>query len=376
MYIIKEITRLINNLGIPNILKSLKDSRKRCQIPLSSIIQLILYSTIIGKSNFLAIDKIARKPYMKHLLKSNRDMIASDDTLVRNLSGNISSVDLEKLNHKIVKNDAHALLEPVLKKRCAIYDGSGMSGYLKEVLLIPGKLNFLVDYQTIPKRGKELVAFKELVNKIAVQFGENYFDLILTDGLYYAKNAFKLCREKLHAHLLVKTQEKLSIVKDADLYVKSGNCIKETGFDSNRMCSYGITVVSPLKADTIDYPLQLAIVEEKYSKTGKNTVFYVITDDLSLSPKQLRYSAHLRWRIENNGFKTLNRLFKSKERDLKNERCFDNLLWLLFISYNLFGLLYSLVDTQEVFGTEKVTVLSIQWLLYESLIEVYSINTS
>lgn len=49
-----------------------------------------------------------------------------------------------------------------------------MSHYLKEVLLIPGKFDFILNYQTILKKGKELPASHELLKKSGNRLGKNY----------------------------------------------------------------------------------------------------------------------------------------------------------------------------------------------------------
>lgn len=92
---------------------------------------------------------------------------------------------------------------------------------------------------------------------------------------------------------------------------------------------------------------------------------------MSLSPNEIQYAAHLRWRIENNGFKTLNRQFNTKSRSISNERCFDNLLWILLLAYNIYNLFLLTLDLKRIYAKEKITRLDIMRLLKESIISCY-----
>jgi len=56
----------------------------------------------------------------------------------------------------------------------------------------------------------------------------------------------------------------------------------------------------------IDTPLTVAKVEEGVIRTGEVLTFWVVTSASYLIPEELRELAHLRWDVENNGFKTAN----------------------------------------------------------------------
>ena len=49
--------------------------------------------------------------------------------------------------------------------------------------------------------------------------------------------------------------------------------------------------------------MKVAHVKESYIKEDREEDFWVLTTDGSLSGLQMRESGHIRWRIENNGFK-------------------------------------------------------------------------
>jgi len=375
---LKELRRFFNRqIKLNDQVTSLTDHRKKREIPLSHIFYSLLYTTILSKNTFLNKDKFLRKHFTKRFIGSNRTMVASDSTLFRNLGTNIETDELQAINFVISQNhDNLKLIEPTLKKICGILDGTFIGGFMKEVLFIPGETDFIFNFNSIPKRGKELVSAKKLLNETNERVGSNYFDLILGDGLYYSKNMFQLCRETLGSHLLVKTSERLNVVKDVEAIIHDfpKQIDTKTGFDSDRLLKYKINVVKDVTADTIDYPLQVAIIEE-ISKDKKEN-FYVITSDLSLTPEELRYAAHLRWRIENNGFKELNHLYNTKRKYTKNETCFTNLFWIIVLAYNLFHLYLNFIDISDFIISGKSVLKDWIDLLYESIIEDFSYNSS
>lgn len=378
---IKELRRFCNRqLGIYDQVKSLTDHRKKHEIPLSHIFYTLFYTIILSKNSFLSKDKIARKPYFKQLIGSKRKMVASDSTLKRALSSNMRTDELQQIPNSVhSKIDDSHFIDSYLHKKCAIIDGSHFGKYMKEVLLIPGKTDYILNFTTIPKRGKELVSAKEILLDTTDTLGKGYFDLVLSDGLYYSKNMFALCREKMNSHLLVKTSERLNVVKDVEnIIAQYPNDVETaTGFDSDRFIKYTVKTVKDIEADTIDYPLQVAVVEEiNPKKDDEKTVFYVITSDLSMSAKQLRYAAHLRWRIENNGFKELNNLYTTKRYYTKNETCFTNLLWMIVLAYSIFHLFLFMVEFDTTEFTGKTVFKDYVDYIFESLVSSFSYDTS
>ena len=99
---IKGLRRFCNRLfHLNRSAKSLTDQRKKYEIPLSIIFLSLLYTSILSKKSFLSRDLFLRKKYALHFLKSGRKMVASDSTLIRNLSNNIQSDELAKINFEI-----------------------------------------------------------------------------------------------------------------------------------------------------------------------------------------------------------------------------------------------------------------------------------
>ena len=326
----------LNEIKIGDQLLSLTDHRKKCEITMPTLFDALLYTSILSKKSLLARDKLLRKDYSKYFFKSNRKMVASDSTLNRFLASNVETHELEQINKRIFSWTENDLVNPVLKKRVGIFDGSFLSNFFKEVFFIPGKQDFIYSFNTIVKRGKELVSAQKLISKLASDFPKGYFDLILGDGLYYSQHIFRQCKKELNASVLVKTSERLNVVKEAELIIDGYRDEIESaqGYDTDRMIKYKIEVVKNIQAETIDDSIQVAVITEKHNK-GETEKFYVITNDLKLTPTEIRYAAHLRWRIENNGFKELSKLSGTKKKYLKNENCFTNLLWILIIAFNL-----------------------------------------
>jgi hypothetical protein len=343
----------------------------------------LLYTTIINENNFLAKDKIARKKYFKNFIGSKRKMVSSDSTLERSIRNNLNTSELNNLNISLIKSlPQEQFIENNLKKKCIIFDGSGFGGFLKEVTFIPGITDMLFQSSIIPKTGKELPSSYRLIDRIRNEFGKNCFELAIFDGLYYTETLFKKVREEIGAHVLIKTSERLSIVNDAlDIIKNFKDELKPViGYDYQRNCSYEILVFENVKAPTIEYPVNLGIVKEKYKykrRSGINEeTFYVITSDLTLKAEDLRYAAHLRWRIENNGFKQINALYQSKRKYSRNEDFVTNLLLIIFLAYNIFHLYLHEIDLTEMTLKGKNVMKDWIKLLYESLILEIDITDS
>ena len=313
---------------------------------------------------------------MRKFFKSKRPLVASDSTLKRNI-GKMYNDELFNINYELSKNKeiSQKLINPYLNRVCGIMDGTGMSKFLKEVFLIPGEVDYIYHFNAIPKKGKELKSAEKMMEEIGKKAGKDFFDLLLFDGLYYSKNIFKQAKDHLNAKCLVKTCERLNVIKDVEFYIKSDAdiiSVKEGQYDDERLCKYKITVAKNVNADTIEGPLQVAIVEEYYTKKNKTEIFYIITNDLDLNVLELRYAAHIRWRIENNAFKLLNKLFETKRKISVEEDFVTNLLWIIFIAYNMFMLFLNHCNLDEIVNSTKTTFK--YWLdkIYQSLIIMFS----
>lgn len=86
-----------------------------------------------------------------------------------------------------------------------------------------------------------------------------------------------------------------------------------------------------------------------------------------MKPSEMRYSSHLRWQIENNVFKLMNKLFETKKYRGKNRTCIDNLYLINIIAFNILQLYLGSKNLKKI--SENVVVTIKYWcnLLFESL---------
>lgn len=170
----------------------------------------------------------------------------------------------------------------------------------------------MVDLEPYEKRGKELPASYALLRRLKAKLGEGFVNLILGDGLYINAPFFNLCLNELKSDVLVKTDDiTLRIIQDAEgLFAAKDDPAFDiatvSGVDPMRMRSYQTTCAGGFFHQGIDVPLTVAKVEEAVIRTGEVLTFWVVTTATSLTPEELRELAHLRWDVENNGFKAAN----------------------------------------------------------------------
>lgn len=138
----------------------------------------------------------------------------------------------------------------------------------------------------------------------------------------------------------------------------------EVGFDEARLCQYEVFASEGFSFKGVDKPMKVAYVKEEYlkgRKKGEETEeFWVLTTDETLSAMAMRELAHLRWRIENNGFKQLNGQTNCDHVYTHEPNAFEALTLMLFIGFNLLQL-FNLSkgkgqDLMEEFGLGKVRV--------------------
>lgn len=145
----------------------------------------------------------------------------------------------------------------------------------------------------------------------------------------------------------------------------------EEGFDPERWCKYKVFAVEGLHFEGVEFPMKVAMVEEYYPKRKRNkeVKFFVITTFEELSAMEMRELGHLRWRIENNGFRALNDQTNCKHVYTHDENAFDALMMILFIAWNLLNAFVESLDKEElrkVFGKVKFTLRFFSSLLLRS----------
>lgn len=207
----------------------------------------------------------------------------------------------------------------------------------------------MVDLQQIPKRGKELPTSYALLRRLKSVFGIGFVDLILGDGLYINAPFFNLCLNEIKSDVLVKTDDtSLLIIKDAlrifnrdDLF----SVAHAKGVDAERMRDYKVMMTSGFQMKGIDAPLSVAWVQEESLRTAEQEEFFVVASSeyltKPLSAEEMRELGHLRWDIENNGFKELNQKVHTKHIYSHNDTAQEAVLLTLFVVFNLLGLYLS-----------------------------------
>jgi hypothetical protein len=184
------------------------------------------------------------------------------------------------------------------------------------VTLEVGEIPTPVSVVRCPKRGKELTASHALLGQLRRQEGRGCFDLALFDGLYANEPVWAEC-EALGAAAVVKVKgeeaDRLLILKDARGLFDAPNRLTgveyEEGVDEVRGCRCQVWAVAELPWSDTERTLKVVRVRERWLKgpyKGQTLEFWVISQDQQLDALALRELAHLRWFIENNGFKMLN----------------------------------------------------------------------
>ncbi len=331
--------------------KEVKDNRKRPIISPGTIFKLVSETVIFEQQNLLEVDNFARTPVALNWHQSNRQMVASDTTIERSLEGFNCEVV-----RKILK-DAHLVLEKertggiILpsgrRLRFGIVDGSEFGGFPASVLTITGMVNAPVDIELYSK-GKELAGTRNLLQRAGKRFGKGFVDIIGGDGLYITKDHLLQCKEELGCDALIKTkEERLTIIQDAKglffgMEPEAGDGIERIeGVDINRHLKYQVIATAGFSWQDIPFKLKVAYVREEILKPikGRPDVeeFWVITTDESLTAEDMRELAHKRWEIENNVFKRLNGLVKSKRRNTHKARVKEAFLLIWFVGLILLG---------------------------------------
>ena len=99
----------------------------------------------------------------------------------------------------------------------------------------------------------------------------------------------------------------------------------------------------------------LAHVKESYTKEERHEDFWVLCTDESLTGLQMRELGHIRWHIENNGFKQLDEQTNCDHVYTHDAHAFEALMLSIFIGWNLL-LLFNLQDIREGYEYVKWTL--------------------
>jgi hypothetical protein len=328
-------------------------ARKKPEITAGTIYQAVVYGTVVGCRSVLEADQKGRMPSFKELVGSDRYMVASDSTVLRALS----AWDLDRARmanyatrvRLVQEGLGHVRLSSGRSVRLAICDGTNVGGHWMSVFGFAGYLKFQpVDLEESEGRGHELVTSRALLMRAAENLGRGFATHIGYDGLMADRIDLAFIRKGLGSHLLVKTREEdsLEIVQSSkEVWSKLSKmelrkCEVEIieGIDDQRGVSYEVYAQGGIMWKGLDLPLKLAWVKMKHLKgklKGQTETFWVITTDESLTAAELREIAHLRWRIETNGFKELNEQLGSKRAYIKDARAKQALMLMGFLGRTL-----------------------------------------
>jgi len=353
--------------------RSLRDGRKAPRRKPQTIFFSVFLMGATAMKSILQLDQNLRMDGVPSGLK------VSDSTIQRVLKI-FDIAPLRKLLHSsflISRQMGHSSLKLGNRKlRVGLIDGSSFGKFLASAFQVIGQVNLMVDIKRIEKLGKELPTSREIIKELVEEFGKRFVDLILLDGLYADKNTINLCKKESNIDVLIKTEEETLDIIDHAKRIFSNEKMRaeieyEEGFDPERWCKYKVFAVEGLHFEGVEFPMKVAMVEEYYPKRKRNkeVKFFVITTFEELSAMEMRELGHLRWRIENNGFRALNDQTNCKHVYTHDENAFDALMMILFTAWNLLNAYVESLDKEElrkVFGKVKFTLRFFSSLLLRS----------
>jgi hypothetical protein len=369
---------------ISQLEQSVRDTRKRPIIPTSTVVKATYMMPVLGHQSLLAVDQFNRQTGFRRFYKSPRKMVLSDTTHERVLR-TLNREDLLRVSDTVVKQlDQEKLLGLKLPSgrtiSLGIVDGSQFSALHASVFVKAGAVDAVVDLEPYPGRGHELHASRQLMQRVLKQHGSEFIDMIVVDGLYPNFIDFRTCREN-GCHLLVKVKgsDNLSILKKARkrFFLEDGSHRKDssqqqTGLDRLRGIEYEVTWAEKVIWNKLEYTA--VCVKETYLKPSKNkpthTEFWIITTAKDFTGEDFREIAHRRWNIENQAFKRLNALVKSKIHKSHSKQVAEALLRLWFLGMTLLSAFLferGLAWVKKTYKTIKITWI---WITRQLLISI------
>lgn len=301
------------------------NARKCPVVSTATVAESVALGAALGVPSFRQLDQALRRKGMRQALGSQRKRVASDTTVSR-VCDVMKTSDIRQqiqTTWQVARRDGLLGVEVGgRKRRVGVVDGTFIGGHWMSAMYEVGALPVLVNAVRYPKRGKELVASHALLAHIGQHEGRCVFNLLLFDGLYPNEPIWEEC-EKLGVFGVVKLKpeeaDRFLILQDARGLFDAAQTLPGVeyveGVDAKRGCHYQVWAVANLEWGHTERRLKVARVREKWLKgryKGQTLDFWVISQDPTLDALALREVAHLRWFIENNGFKALNEQAHSK----------------------------------------------------------------
>lgn len=339
-----------------------KDGRKSPQIPPSAIFLSLMLMVIFKKRSLLKLDQFLRVKSAKRFFGSNRRGVVSDTTIFRSLStylleplhSYLKTIYIRACHYGRCKIDVYGR-----KLKVACVDGSHFGKFYGCVLQSLGEADLLLDIEPTTGKGNEIPTTRILLDRAFDEYGDGFVDMFLLDGLYADKVTInQILSHK--SHVLIKTTEtRRIIIQDADglfsRYDKFPAVEYIQGFDSGRLCEYQVWSCGSFQFSGVEKSIKVAHVKENYIKGNRQEDFWVLCTDESLNGEQLRELGHIRWHIENNGFKQLDEQTNCDHVYTHDAHTFFVLMLMLFIGWDLL-LLFNLEDIRKEYEHVKWTL--------------------
>ena len=306
-------------------LASMEDGRQAPQISAGTVAEAVCFMGALGLGSLLQCDQQLRTAVGQQWF-GQAPPIVSDTTMSRSLEG----MHLDPIRAMLVsayhvgRTSGLSKWDGALgKHRVGIVDGTCFGSYMASCLEIVGQSALLIDMEPIPKRGKELPASHALLQRVNTALGPGCLDLVLGDGLYFNAPFFTLCLEELHSDVLVKTEDaRREVIVDAMGLFRTPpglfeGIVRAEGTDVNRLCTYQMAMASGFVMEGVEELVTVVWIREQYLKKDLNAEFWVIFTQRygpGLTLEDARELGHLRWDVENHGFKEFNHTMHSKHR--------------------------------------------------------------
>jgi hypothetical protein len=361
------------------------DIRKNPQIRLNHIILSVLLMPFYSVTSLLGLDRLSRKQSFKKLFGCTRKMVASDSTVNRALRW-LDCKEVEDLQRSFLSlMEQHHLAKIQLAPACpsrriGILDGSQMGQHHVVAFDVCGKIDYPLMVSNSHRRGKELPVAKQMVENLTEVLGDRFPELFLLDSLYFNQPFFDCVRSK-GAHVLIKSDEPSfrEVLVDAKFVFENKKDLvvpveEKQGFDDIRFCSWRIEKTS---GEFAGYPIQIVHLLEDYPKRKmtQHQDCWIVTTDLTLLPEEIREAAHLRWHIENNGFKRLSHHTATKRFYFKDPKPFFTMLRLFCTAIALLAMLLQILKQNEAEYKRILNGIKATWKnIFSQLEEILEIN--
>lgn len=340
----------------------------------------------LRKHSFHQIDLFARTEGAKKWLGSKRPMVASDATFWRVLP-QMNRCQLRQFvreAYRRLRKRGHGTLglPSGRKLRAASVDGTCWGRQYASAVEVLGKPSVVIDFEPCPGKGHELSASETVLRRAVESFGKGFVDIVLGDGLYITQEMLRLCRKDLGLHLLVKTKElgSLNILQDAEALFGAGREFergvdRRQGIDLVRGLRYEIWAARGFHHAGFKDELKVArVMTDPLKGKRERETFWIITTDLGLSAEDMRELAHLRWSIENHGFRALNEAMNSKHVWTRGKRAaevFEALMLMMLLSFILVVAYHAELDEERLFRKCRVRRLTLKQLVEYWLMSIH-----